>query len=918
MWAAGVLAGGAGAGGAQPAAVPDRALGEADAALEAYLARPALRPLLARHWAARVREATGGEQGVLADRLGRLYVELIGAAATPAARAEWEGLARELLKGVSASSALDLRMELARVVYLKAEGAAERFRLRLASAEEAADARASLADCKGQFEVLAVEIGKRADGLARVEDAGRATDQQVAEAAEARRLRSVAAYYAGWSGVYLALVSGVPAPAEEALRHFGYVLCGTPNRGPALDKFQQELLKYDHLARAAVGAALAYAESGAAAEGLRWLDLVESETTLGPELRQQLLARRVWVLARAGRWSDLERVVERARAPARAREAARPLEPMVARLLAVMAFEAQATGQAQGLVAGLAQRALQDLIARGDVPQVLDLAARFGTEGLGESGFIVHFVRGMQAYQAASGGAGGGAGADADDGEPVADPARAARFRLAGVALDGALDQPDAGGFGAERARAKLTAGRAYFRAGDLTGAAQRFEQAAQLATDPVRVEEALWLALIACERVARGAPGDGDAAARVEALATLYLKRFPQSERSATLLLRQIGKGAMSDDDAVRVLLGIGRETPVFEAARRQAARLLYKAFRSSDEADRAFAAGRFAGVAEEVLEVDRREATRPDVLPEARAAAVERGIAVARQLLDALLWGQTPDPVRAEAALEALRAMALHAGIDLGKHEGELLYRRVQIALARGDVPGAEGLAAQLRSVDPALAESAVRLFYQRALAAYRRLAPLADTAPSPSAVSARMEAARALVEAGERLISATPPTVEALREPGLQTVYRQVADALGTLYRLAADQAARDRALALDRLVLEVAPGARDSLGRVAAFAESAGDVPGAARAWNELSAAMAEGSGEWFEARYQVIRLTAEADPGTAGALLAQLAVLHPGLGPEPWRTKLAALRLTLPVPAPGGPAGAGPGGEGAPP
>lgn len=898
---------------AAPASAPavDRALADADAALEAYLSRPGLKPLLAQHLTRRLASAPAQEHPAIADRLGRLYIDLIAAARNPAERSEWETLARDLVRSAPQAAALDLRVELARAIYLKGEAAAERFRLRLTTDAELADARATLTGTKAQFEALAVEIGRRADNLARAEDSGRATDAQIAESSDAKRLRSVAHYYAGWASCYLSLVNNAPGPATEALQHLGYVLCGTPGRPPNYDKFQKELLRYDSTARAAVGAALANSQINNPAEALRWLDLVEAEPAISPELRLHLLARRIAILSRAGRWADLQRAVAAARRPAvpagsRTPAALTPLEPSTARLLAIVSFEAHASA-ADEVVSGLAQTAMQDLIARGDVAQVLDLASRFGTEGLGQSGFIAHFVRGVQAYEQAATADKSSAPGTNEPAEPTADPALANRFRQAAVALDAATTQPDAGSFTAERARAKATAGRALFRAGDLAPAAKHFAEASEIATDAPQIEEALWLAIIASERLVREAPSDTAAAAKLEEFSTLYLRRFPQSERAAALLLRRMGKASMSDEDALKVLMAIGRDTPIFDAARRQAARLLYKAFRASDEADRAFAAGRFASVAEEVLEADRREATRSDAVPgaQAQAVAVERGIAVARQLLDALLWGQTPDPARADAVLESLRAMALHAGIDLSKYEGELLFRRVQIALARADTAGAESLATQLRTVDPSLADSAERLFYQRALTAYRRLPPLEEEKPPADRVRARVDAARALMAAGERIIARTPPTAEALREPVLQTIYRQVAEAGATAFRFAGDTAARDRALQLDRLVLEVAPGSRDSLQRVAAFAEGAGDTTGAAEAWAALAASAAEGSPGWFEARYHVIRLTAQKDPSVAATLFAQLAILHPDLGPEPWRTKLGQLRTTLPAPAPAG-------------
>jgi hypothetical protein len=917
-----------------PTPAPPAARTDAAAGIEAYLEAQGLRELLAEHLWARLKAASAEEKPAVAERLGKTLVGLIASAKSPEKRAAWEARAQELVKAVPDVQSLELRIDLSRTAYARAEDLAERWRLRLVGEEERTEAEQALRALKLQFELVGKEAAARVESLERAEENGRQADRSSEELADARRLRSVAFYYAGWAAYYAALVGGGSPEglASDALKSFGWLLGGGAGRPASIDRLPKGTIKYDHIARAAVGAGLASGLRNQPDEALRFFDAVANEPAVSKGLKDTIPSRRLAVLVHAKRWADVERVVRLLRnsgvagRPNPTGEAAIPLEIPLARLLAVLCFEASRTGEGGDLAAQLGQVAMGDLVARGQVGHVLDLARRYGTAPLGDEGFIAYFVRGVQQYEKA---VADHKATGENIEEPAALPAVVNLYRESGRALDGAVNQTDAKNFPVERGQALVTAGRAYFKAGDMTAAADRFEEAARAGAERKQAEEALWLAIVALDRAVRdGATDDRD---RLEGLSVLYVRSYPNTDRAATVLLRRAGSGGLPDEEAIRVLSAVPRESPVFETSRRQLARVLYRAFRAAPDADKAFASARFVKVGDELLGIDRKAAV--ELKGKDAADATERLITTCRQLLDALLSTPTPDWKRAEGVLAALQGVVAFNSSDLTPHAPEMLYRRFQIALAKDDIPASEMIASQLRATagGARFAESAERLLYQSLLARYKKAsaAPPTPTTPNPTGLEPPSSAqlARAVIAAGQRVIGQFGSTVAALSNPAVLTVHRTVAEVAADLWRTQNDQEARDLAIKLDRLVLLAAPGAADCLERLAELSEAAGDPATALDAWRRLASGLEQGTLPWHRARFESLRLLAIRTPDEAAKALAQQAVLYgPGYGPEPWGSKMKALHEQLiaaghgTAPTPATPSGrpASGGGSGGPP
>ena len=116
-------------------------------------------------------------------------------------------------------------------------------------------------------------------------------------------------------------------------------------------------------------------------------------------------------------------------------------------------------------------------------------------------------------------------------------------------------------------------------------------------------------------------------------------------------------------------------------------------------------------------------------------------------------------------------------------------------------------------------------------------------------------------------------------------------------------------RDLALSIDEERLDSGIRTAASLRRFAQLSEAAGRRNDALDAWRELLAGLAGGTADWFEARYESLRLLAATDPTTARTVMDQHVVLYPSYGPDPYGELLRQLDQRIPrAAAPAVPAG----------
>lgn len=860
-----------------------------DDQVEAFLSEHGLREVQAAQLRARLAAAPGPQRIALAERLGRIYVDLMGRTRRPEELARLESLGQQLLAAVPDAETHALRLDLAKARYLTAEEVVENSTLRLATAEQLRDAERALRSALTTFDQVAVASHRRVESLERLEERGRLDGDAAGQAAlaEGRRLRSLSRYYAGWTRYYLAVLSGSPALAQEALVDFGWLLNAAPGQAATIDRLPKALLRYEHIARAAIGCSLASSLRRSHVDAVRWLDEVDSSTDLPDSVREQILSRRIWVLGQSRRWADLAWQVERAQRQRSAGSEGGRLSTREARLLAVITLEALAEAGAPAQRAqaaeGLAQTALAHLVQSGEVAHVLDLVQRYGTAPMGMEGFIVAYVRGLQSYDAAR-------TAHREQGEdasaPATAPALVNAYRESANLLRAALQAQDRDRFERERTQCGIMLGFSLFYAGDFEAAADTLEKVASSASDRAQREEALWVAIVSMdEGVERGRASLTE---RRDTLAMLFLEQHPGSPRAAELLVRRAGAGLIDDEQAVQILLSVERGSPLYPAARRHASGLLYRLYRRAPGPERDFAAVRFADVAEEIIRIDHAAALGGGRREAADAAGfvVLRG----RQALDALLGATAPDVVRAEALLAIIESLPAEAVLTPEVRE-ELLYRRVQIALARGDEAVLRRRLDELRAMNGSLAQTADRLMYTRAARAWA-------TAPADP------ELARQVVAAGQRVIAQYPAAPEGLADPTVALLHSSVAEAATVVWRLTSDRAYLDVAVRLDTALIDSGRATAPGMRRLAELSEAIGDHARAMECWRGLLSGLRPGQTDWFEARFESIRLMAASDAAAARRVMDQHRVLYPDYGPDPWGERLRDLDQRLAAAASG--------------
>ncbi len=870
-----ILAGGARA---QEAGLPEERV-------SAYLDGLALDDLLGVHLREWMSRAGEDERAQIAERLASLYTRQLAGATSDEQRATIEARSRALLDAIPEGDLFDLRISLAIAIYLPGEAIAERARLALATDEEI---RRAIATLEGVRESM-LRVGAASDReIAVLERRERAASESVrAEAVEglgeARRVRSLSRYYAGWAGYYGAFLRGDETEAAQAVRDFGFLLDSSEQR-PTIERLPKRLLRFEHVSRAAIGVALCFSLEERHSEAMRWVSALAQAPELAPEARDQLRSATMVVVASASEWGALSDLIGQRRRSGRQPVA---LPEGEARLLAVLALNALRDGGLSRSDASkaeaLAKIAVGDLSASGSVAHVLDLASRYEDLPIGDEGFIFRYAMGLRQYRDARERHGA---MGRDDSRPTEDQATIREYARAAETLTRALESGDARRYPAQMGECRLTLGLSLFYSGELTLAARELEKAGESEVARVR-DEAEWMRVVALD--AGVERGDETLRDQRDAAAGEYLRLHPRSNRAALLVMRLAEATLVGDAQAAEILSSVPPDAPHAGAARRHLARLLYRLYRNASPDARAGAGARFLGVALPLIDEDERVAisSREAESEEAARALVVR----VRQVLDVVLGVETLDVRHAERAIAVLERVAQSRGMDLDSMEDELLYRRLQIAIRKDSSSEVESLLTRLGEMGGRYNVAADRLMYREALIAWA-------TPPRKG------DEARRMVRFGSRVVESLGESDPGLLRDSTLSVMDSVAEAAEYLARSEDDSAMAELALSLDQRILDAGRRSASSLKRVAQLGEIGGQIERALDAWLLLMGGADEGSVVWYEARYHSIRLMLLLDPARARGAMDQYRVLHPGAAPPPWDERLRALEAQIRQ-APGG-------------
>ncbi|MGP1345703.1 MAG: hypothetical protein ACTS3F_03430 [Phycisphaerales bacterium] len=933
---------------------------QADEALESYLAQRDMLTLRIRLLESQLERAdTADVRNDLARRLAEAYAEMVQRAESTEERARWTEQSRSLIDQAAGHESDELRLSLAQARFRSLEAAVRAWRLRIAppkdiagtdtpDAEEETDPRASTTIQRVEGELIEL-TAEMASVAARAADRSRMLERQRSRAgagelifleeeiAVANRRRSLASYLAGWAAYHTAEIQAerqtAPAPnaprpttggsaaqkAEDAQAHFAPLLGEDEGGVPGIDRLSDVLLAYEHVARAALGFALAESIRGIYAgeridSALEWIDAIEQSGSVATDILDQLPTARVVILARAQRWDQLRDLLLDERTT---------LSPALARLVAIIALEAAPTsGTHRPTIEQIASIAIAALIEGEQLNQVLDLAAhyRLARRSDTDNSFIPLYASALQNFQAMR---------ERLDALQHSDSAPTTDRQTADLALNTAQDMldalasPDAGKHEPIRAQASLLLGIALYHAtradpvrlaafagttDPLLSAAEAFEDAARRLPDREQAAYAQWMAIRSLDArlalhdnqpAARDANDGPGVSQRRTAAADEFIARFPNDDRASALRLQRAQRAGASSEQSLLELLAVPQTSSLYDQARRRAANLAFELHRAAPPEDKPWHAARFLELAEPVLASDLRAARDGD------RDAANTAIAQARRMLEVLLTpaasgGVAPvaldSPERAQRIIDTLAGILEDPDIDSIDREAlrvEILSRQAQLALASGDDAKAAEIADELSAMGGEPRARGARLFYlhfQRTWSALRS-SPDAST-------DQRLGAAQRLVDHAEALAETLQSEGATLDSSALVTILFTRAQAAQDIGQLASDESA----LQLARQTLDTLIGAhpRDQklLRARAQLATIQGDLEQALDDYRTLLPGFEPGTDEWFEVRTLLIETLASTDPPRAREVINQHAALYPSFGPPPWGARLRALHNQL--------------------
>jgi hypothetical protein len=860
-----------------------------------WLEQRGLRALLVTHLEEQM-EATRDPQRrtELAARVARVYAELLDEASDAERVAALERQGRRLLESVVGIESDELRLALLSASQRSAARTLERWRLRQGRGEEAAAALATLNRILPELRDLSRTLNTGQQALQRKlsRSSGVESAMLTQEIERWGRLRSQATFLTAWSLYYAAWMERRPELLREAEGLF-IELLDTGSKSPGAEDISLDLRELEPYARAILGLALVRGLLQRPAAAEEWLALLEQPPSF-EALRQELPAWRLSILLDGGRWEEATQLVKKM--------AADPATPALwLRLAAARALEDAGAGKDSS---SLAQIAVAALASRGEIGHVLDLVRRSGAEGLEaagikERGFVLHYVRGVERFDAARARHGGNeplTGAIAGIGD---DAATIALYDEAARELRAAVEQLDAPSFPEAAVAAQALAGWCRWYAGRWLDAADAFEKASATQRPP-DAAESLWMALLSLDRL-RGAPSaDHALAARADRLAQKLLNDHPGSPRTPFLLLR-VAAGGDATPEQIDQLLAVPASSAAFPAARRAAVQALYGLYRRASGVERTEAAQRFLATAVPLFDEEEPElATMDDTQ---RVGFLIRG----RQLLDAALAPGVTRHELARKVLERLITRGEEGVLDLEPLHEELGFRRLELNLHAGDLAAAERQARELleRGTVASWREAIAKAMFRDAVERWRAAGPAGLDDAS---------ALRPVVEWGGHLLRSAeeeqdlPLRRAAFADPAIQAVLATTIEAGARLLAINGDRDLGERTLVrLDELAL-ARPNDAAALRWDAQVSQALGQDSRALAKLRTLVAGAGVGSELWFESKWRLLTILARTDPARAREVLEQHKALQPDYGPPPWDERLRELDARIPASRAGAPAG----------
>lgn len=771
--------------------------------------------------------------------------------------------AQSLVTRMGSIPMYELRIELLIEAYIAVEPNVELARLELLDLDKRSSAIADLSAMDRKLKAITSKLDPKVAKVERlVERSSTGNELSLRDTLpDLRRYRSLAHYYYAWTGYSLAVLKDQHVPSNVFVS-FGWLL-GGEGEMPQFSVFNETTLEFEHVARSAIGVALAHAQSDDVLTGRAWAEFVAESEHAEPDAKEAAEDRLLQIMAMDRDWTDAYRLMLTI---GRQRGEDAPLRIAEARYLALRSLEAmQSSRVGRGGVLEaekVARYAVEVLVEQGEIGHVLDLYQRFDSLPLVADSFITNYALAIGELNRAEQSGGSG------------------MYATVASYFSSALESPDADRFPSERDDCSLKLAYTEIRSGRPAEALKACDQLIKTSDNAEIIEEARWLRIAAIDSINTNA-GQATSDA-IEDAVREYIVAYPSTERAAKLILRYAMQGTVDSKVAISTLESIQDEDQIAIPARRTLVQLRYQRLRAMRFSDQPA----IVDVLTIIRWIDEQEPNEIVDISDAKSR-----LGTVRIGLDLSLRISPPDLDFARHLVErGLETISFDPSFKM--YRAEFVYRMIEIAINRQELGDAMDLLDELGSLDPAKADNARVLLFNHAIRDWKSLQTT--------------RTARLVVDLGSDVLARqTPPYPQALGGQ-VSTVAEAIAESAVYLWLSTDDSETRDLALRVSLLVLERGQPSEPGLRRTAMLSNKSGDTSNELEAWLRLLAAYPASDDRWFEARYESLRIMKQVDFTRALSAYDQFRVLHPSLGPAPWDAKIATL-FGDPVPEPTVPA-----------
>ncbi len=765
--------------------------------------------------------------------------------------------AQSLLNRMTSVELYELQIELYIEAYLGVEHAVELSRLQLLEPDRRQAALDELSMLHRELKLLASRLDPEVAQLERsLNRSSRASEpDRREELQDLRRYRSLSHYYHAWTGYSRAVLRDQQVPSD-VLVSFGWLL-GAKGDMPQLALFNETSLEFDHVARSAIGVALSYAHSGDTLSARSWVKLVARSQYAPVEVSKAADERLLEILALDRDWTAAN---EHLMFVLNQRGEDTAFRVSLARFLALnslAAIDSSKTGRGgEHEAQKMARFSVELLVEQGEIGHVLDLYRRFDSLPMVADSFILYYAQALTSLSK-----------NEQSGRDGMYASVAAEFAAA-------LDSPDADRFPSERDDCVLKLAYCEIRSGRDQEAIKQCDRIIAQSSLAESIQEARWMRIAALDSI--NAKSGKTTSKLLEQAVREFIIAYPETTRSAQLIIRHAMQGAVDAQIAIDTLSSIDASDPIAIPVRRALVRLMYQRLLAGGYTDQLLIE-HLLSMVHWLIDNESQE------IPDLNTAKAQLG--TIRIGLDVSLRSDQPDVSFVQRLIEHGMIILVYDE-TLAAFRSELVYRQFEIAVQTDRSREADELLLELIILDQSKAENARILMFNSAVRSWktRKSKQLADR----------------IVNMGAQVLAKQTPAYP--QEIGLQVsaIAEVIADAAMYLWTQSGDEASRALAMRVSLLVLERGQVSEAGLRRTAYLSKEIGDKQTELDAWLRLLAAYPQDDDRWYEARFESLRVMRQLDFVRAQSAFDQFVALYPSLGPAPWNAQIADLfGVTLP-------------------